>query len=84
MSGCCLAGGFPSPWARVMGGWGSQLGSQEATCPLPVGHSGAMGGPEAKLACWVPEADACWDELTWAGPVLLLVLGCQVSFQKGM
>lgn len=42
MSGCCLAGGFPSPWGRVMGGgvWGSQLGSQEAICPLPVRHSG--------------------------------------------
>lgn len=73
MLGCCLAGGFLSPWARVMGEWGSQLGSREATCPLPVGHSGAMGGPEAKLACWAPETDACWDGLTWAGPLLLLV-----------
>ena len=73
MLGCCLAGGFLSPWARVMGEWGSQLGSREATCPLPVGPSGAMGGPEAKLACWAPEADAWWDELTWAGPLLLLV-----------
>ena len=76
MSGCCLAGGFPSPWGCVMGGGvGDSSGPRKPPVPCPSGTR-AMRGPETKLACWAPEADACWDELTWAGPLLLMVLGC--------
>lgn len=55
-----------------------------ATCPLPTGHSRVMGCPSKQR--WPgggPEADTHSDELPWLVP-LLMVVGCQVSFQKGM
>ena len=36
MSGCCLAGGFSSSRARLMGGAGGPAAVQEATCLSPT------------------------------------------------